>query len=351
MPTKEEAIQAAIAAKKAKTPTTPPPGLNMTRIRQMKADHDAKRSSDFFKFPEGDTRMLVVMSPAPEDDTFFVEDVFTALPTFDELGTVQMKKKEFYTSPKAIDPDAYCPVGAAIDATQNRTDLPEAVRKTIWYQRRFISNAYVFKGENRWDHVILQYPTTVWDEIVNAIEAEMSAGGSVADGQSIVDPANPRLIQVTRTGAGFNTRYSVTVTSRSVPVPTELQAKRSTLGKFIKPSDPKKVEDHLAKLCGAASYHELLTTDPRAASEVRVDEVVNPSAVASEAAIMADIPDATPAAVAEPAPEAPVPAPDAPSESEPIPTCIGEFEAGLREERKCGTCSYEQECTQFSVTP
>ena len=148
-----------------------------------------------------------------------------------------------------------CPVCQALANASRMTndDATLDLIKQARAGRQFLVNAILI-GENGNNPVVFALSKTAFEQLMNVIGAW---------GQAIFDPANPQVIQIERTGTGFETRYNMTVTPEKFPLPADVMSKVKNLDDYVNQRTDamaKKAVLGLAGLTGTSlsmlGYHE-----------------------------------------------------------------------------------------------
>ena len=100
-----------------------------------------------------------------------------------------------------------CPVCQALAQASRMTsdDATLDLLKKARAGTQFLINAIVI-GENGNNPVVFSLSKTAFEQLMNVI---------CSWGQAVFDPSAPQVVEINRTGTGFDTRYMVTVTPES----------------------------------------------------------------------------------------------------------------------------------------
>lgn len=183
-----------------------------------------------------------------------------------------------------------CPVCQAL-AQASRMTSDDATLDLIKKARagtQFLINAIVI-GENGNNPVVFSLSKTAFEQLMNVI---------CSWGQAVFDPSTPQVVEINRTGTGFDTRYMVTVTPEKFQLPADIMSKIKNLDEYVNQrSDAmaKKAVLGIAGITGASvamlGYHE----------ESPAPAIAAPKPASAQTIPSADIPS-TGASYAQPAP-------------------------------------------------
>lgn len=118
-----------------------------------------------------------------------------------------------------------CPVCQAL-AQASRMTSDDATLDLIKKARagtQFLVNAIVI-GENGNNPVVFSLSKTAFEQLMNVI---------CSWGQAVFDPTAPQVVEINRTGSGFDTRYMVTVTPEKFPLPADIMSKIKNLDEYV----------------------------------------------------------------------------------------------------------------------
>lgn len=118
-----------------------------------------------------------------------------------------------------------CPVCMAL-AQASRMTNDDATLELIKQARagtQFLINAILI-GENNNAPVIMALSKTAFEQLMNII---------LSWGNAIFDPAQPQVIQIDRSGTGFDTRYLVSVTPEKFTLPADTMSKVRNLDDYV----------------------------------------------------------------------------------------------------------------------
>lgn len=118
-----------------------------------------------------------------------------------------------------------CPVCQAL-AQASRATHDEGTLEQIKQCRankQYLVNAIVI-GENNNDPVVFSLSKTAFEQLINVI-------GSWAP--AVFEPTKPQVIQIDRSGTGFDTKYLVSVTPETFPLPADALNKMKNLDEYV----------------------------------------------------------------------------------------------------------------------
>ena len=118
-----------------------------------------------------------------------------------------------------------CPVCQAL-AQASRMTSDDATLDLIKKARastQFLVNAIVI-GENGNNPVVFSLSKTAFEQLMNVI---------CSWGAAVFDPTAPQIIEINRTGTGFDTRYMVTVTPEKFTLPADIMSRIKNLDEYV----------------------------------------------------------------------------------------------------------------------
>ena len=118
-----------------------------------------------------------------------------------------------------------CPVCerlAEVSRASNDDSVNQFV-KDCRANRQYLVNAIVV-GENNNQPVVMALSKTVFEQLINVISGW---------GEAVFDEKNPQVIQITRTGTGFDTKYIVTVLPKKFALPEGTMDKVKNLDQYV----------------------------------------------------------------------------------------------------------------------
>ena len=158
--------------------------------------------------------------------------------------------------------------------------------------RQYLVNAIVI-GENNNNPIVMSLSKSAFEQLINVIGAW---------GQVVFDKNNPQLLQITRTGTGFETKYLASVLPERFTLPHDIYSKIKDLDKYV---DQRTDQLQQKALNAVSNLTGIAYSAPHSAPAV---------AQIASAPTQQVAPQTVASAPAKPAPAAPAPAPA----SEPI---------------------------------
>ena len=118
-----------------------------------------------------------------------------------------------------------CPVCQALAQAAQATSDEQTLEqiKQCRAGTQFLVNCIVI-GENNNAPVVFALSKTAFEQLINVC-------GSW--GMAVFDPQNPQIIEITRTGTGFDTKYMVSVSPEKFPLPADTMNKLKNLDEYV----------------------------------------------------------------------------------------------------------------------
>lgn len=230
-------------------------------VRSVMAAADDLGGSDFYDLKPGTHYVRFMQNP--QDNTFFVSVQEMYIPRA-EKG----EKKRRFVSPRSLGRDQFCPAQAVYEAlVRSGSDANKKLASEIRPVHRFVSNAVVKDPKTgSWVATQVRYAPKVFKALCehliagNEDEIKDLDEGDLLAGDIITDPEVGVVFKITRTGTGKNdTDYSVSPTSKTLPLKDEWLAARKDMSTMAVPSDVDAITEALCEFLDVESISEILS--------------------------------------------------------------------------------------------
>lgn len=314
--------------------------LNYSKMMEDHARVDSGGGSEFFRasqLPKGQTRMRFLMNP--DDDSFYGFRVGGWIPN---NNPDDQQKADRYTSPLTDSPTGYCPVKRMSDALKRyakvsddpaRRAIANKLSNDFYPRSEFMSNVLIFKPETkRWEPCIFQYGVSIYKALVADLQANLDSDdivdGEVSDEMNFASDKYGKIVVISKSGEGLNTRYTVTITAKTKECSKEELDGRKSLAEYCSPDSAEELEAMLCDLFQAGDMDTLLNN---------LDDVVFPGEDVKQNKETCQV-------KSSPEPDEEL-TEDEEEELEEavIPECIGSF-GNPEGDNDCETCPYAEEC-------
>lgn len=304
-------------------------GLNIARLKQLL--DTAKTESDYFKFPAGDTKFVLLLNPNDADGMYCYYQRRHWIPDSDG-------KSMPYNCPKVADNAASCPACEASKALYNTGDAVDKDRaRSLSGRDRYLANLFLVE---RNQVVQCELPKTVFEPIARADYDELvdEAQNGRVEASSVAHPETPRVIKVHVEGSGQKTEYSVTVSTKTIKVTPDMLQARKDMSDETSPASYDAIEE---AVCGFLNINDLsdvtAAVKPSRSTAVAKANTTKPS---KPAAVEADVDEV-----------------ETEAEPDEYPECLGEYDPKLDGKmdkqygfvRQCKKCVVREICQGTEV--
>jgi len=312
--------------------------------------------NNYLKLDNGTNRVRFMLSNSDSGEIFeYVQSHF--IPTADG-------KKHKFVSPRSKDPNAYCPASLVVNALRNDPDEnSKMLADDLRASQRVVANALLkTKGSEKWEQGILDMPASVARDVAQQmfmtldIDEEEDLDDAYAEDGTIADKANGSVVLIKRTGSGRDTRYTVTLSNKRMPVTDAQWNACVDLAAFSEPSDPHEMEAALCELLALDSLDELIGGSGNKRTSVKQQRNNGKGAV-SDDANKTESEDEDEDDETENEDETEVEAEDADTDEddetdldlEEEPECFGNYAANKVRKRGCKDCSFQPTCKDIAT--
>lgn len=227
-----------------------------------------KTGGEFFNLPAGKTRCVVVL-PVGDSADFFCTELQRYFVTFKTPRKVEgdkaAKKGTFITSPLTRDQDAFCITSRCYELMKSSASpRMRVLEKRFEPRKQYLMNVFVQEkaadGGYTYTHKIGQFPFSVFEAIWQQIcdEMEDSNYNETGDPKDVpIVGSSPRLITISKQGAGMETNYSVTVSGKTIPASKLDMSKVVDLYSVVKITPEDQATQIMLDFFGVESLDEL----------------------------------------------------------------------------------------------
>lgn len=165
------------------------------------------------------------------------------------IRNAQDKVVAYYPCEDVIN-HAPCPVCEKLAELSKTNDegLLEQIKKSR-ANREFLVNAIVLNDNNN-EPVVMSFSTTAFEQLISHLAMW---------GQAVFDETNPQIISVMRTGTGYDTKYTVTITPNKFTLPAGTYAKMKDLDKYVDQKTDALLQKSLTALGAVTGASAVLT--------------------------------------------------------------------------------------------
>jgi len=210
--------------------------LDLVRQKQEKINSDKLRGMRTFKIPPGDTVLRILPSWAGEGEQFWHDwgqHFIKVNPNQDKPDAVYMCAEKTYEKECAICSTVRQAM-ANTDDDKERTALKENLA-----QKKYLLNVLVRTDKGRENDVqVVEIGQTIFDSIL-ALFSEWGDITHLTDGTDI---------KVTRTGSGFDTKYTLMPTRTSAAVAEDVLTRLVDLNSMVKQESEEKLRMAMNKI-------------------------------------------------------------------------------------------------------
>lgn len=255
-------------------------GLDLKAVRRAAAE--IEEGGKYYTLKPGTHSIRFMQNP--NDNSFFVtsQKVYIPEPTSGKGKDKDKPKKNAFVSPRSLGRDQFCPAQAAYEAlVRSGTEVNKKLAKEIKPSHRFYSNAVVKDPKtNEWKVVQMEYPPKVFQQVsahlFAACEDEENEleEGELLEEDIVSDPETGVIFKITREGTGqFDTEYSVSPTTKKLPLKQEWLDARVDLSKEAAPSDVDAISDAVCEYLGIDDLSEITGASAPDSADGEEDDV------------------------------------------------------------------------------